>query len=227
MKNEIFKQVKSITQILLEKNLTSSQNIPIIQKEEIVWNDFRNIVFSLKDSPYEKIYEECLVYKDYNFVMFDQAIIQMRYRFRRDNLLEHVLGYYPNPSQENFLDSPINFEEDYYGTTPFSENIDSTSVKFPLRFDYDIAVHNPCDHPISHLTLGNNTSCRIPVSKALTPNKFMLFILRSFYFEKFKILFTNDDFRCELIFNESIIDDEKEMLHINYNKSKSPLLERL
>ena len=52
----------------------------------------------------------------------------------------------------------------------------------PCRFDHDgregVAVE--LAHPVSHLTLGQYTACRIPVSTSVTSHAFVDFVLRSF-----------------------------------------------
>ena len=37
-------------------------------------------------------------------------------------------------------------------------------------------------HPASHVTFGQFLNCRIPVSMPVTPRKFILFLLRNFYY---------------------------------------------
>lgn len=75
------------------------------------------------------------------------------------------------------------FPEDYDTDQWYTDIIGDFSVKVPLRFDYSSseAEHIDVDHPKSHLTLGQYKGCRIPVSSALTPNRFMRFVLRNFY----------------------------------------------
>lgn len=58
---------------------------------------------------------------------------------------------------------------------------DEESVPVFLRIDYDPKNHVECDHPASHLTLGNNETCRIPIQDAISFSEFMRFVLLHFY----------------------------------------------
>jgi hypothetical protein len=135
------------------------------------------------------------------------------------NILERQrLAFYPNPNVERFQDNPDEYEELYFGNTLFTNISEKKVVVFPVRFDFDkdITKFVEFDHSYSHLTLGNYQNCRIPVSGPISPNRFMLFVLRNFYFDKFIECFDNSDFRCDLAFDNLLTKDERTLIHINY-----------
>lgn len=255
MKKDILAQIKDITSKLLSGALQIDYNESIItgqSKEEITWANSKNIAFTLKNKSYEEIYREIDKERDYNFKMLDSAVVQMKYRFYKNDVIEHILAYYPNPNIEGFKDNPEDYERDYYGNKLFSEISSKKIVVFPIRFDYSQAFTD-CEHPFVHATFGNYESCRIPAFAPISPNRFILFILRSFYFEKFAEVF-NDDFEkkcqkgineidsnkrlskeekeknvlkikneflnslfaCELKFSQTISQNEKKMIHFNF-----------
>jgi hypothetical protein len=219
MRNEVMRQIKNITKIFIENNLSVYQKFPAFAGHNIVWDGFKDISFALQKEKYEVIYTECLKEKDFNILMLDGALIQFMYKFYRDNLLEHRLTFYPNPSIERFQDNPEVYEELYYGEKLFSEVFDEKVVCTPIRFDFnsDDNIHVDVDHAKSHLTIGNYTNCRIPVKAPLSPHRFIRFILRSFYREKFVSLFTDDTFKCDENLGETITGNEKKQVHMSWN----------
>lgn len=185
---------------------------------EIVWEGYKDISSALRNRPYEEIYSECLKEGAYNLKLIDGALVQMMYVCNGKGISKHRLAFYPNPDVERFQDNPEAFEEAHFGNDLFSEIYEKKAVIFPVRFDYDSDEKRYVehDHTYSHLTLGNYRNCRIPVSKPITPNKFILFILRNFYFDKFKEHYTNEDFPCDLKMESLLSEDEAKQIHLNY-----------
>jgi len=223
MKNDIKAQIDRITIELIKKGLTVSENFPIISGNEVIWQNFKAITHALKNSSYHDTYHKFLEDKAYNFILIDLTIVQLMYRFDvGNNLIEHRLALYPHPDLERFLDDPTNFETKYYSDRAFSDivsNIENSASKFPIRFDFnaDDSIAIDCDHPYSHLTLGDYVNCRIPVISPITPYRFVKFILRNFYFEKYITNFSNLDFQCDLSFNKLITRNESKLLHISFD----------
>ena len=215
MRRKVIKQIKNITLGLVDGGLSIRQNQPIYQgnTKTITWANYQNLAFTLKDEPYPDIYEQCRSNGDYNIMMLDGALLQMKYMFKHDKITEHVLHYMPNPSMENFQDNPETFEETHFGSKLFSDIIDEKVISFPIRFDFTEDVHTELDHPKSHVTLGNLSDCRIPVSKPLSPYKFICFILRNFYFQKLGEVST--DLCCQIRIPETITDEEKKLVHFS------------
>ena len=213
----IYKQVENINRLLIQTSFSTSFNYPSEKNGVITWSDFKDISFALKNQPYGELYNECLKEGAYNFILLDGAIIQMMYVCDSQKILKHRLAYYPNPDMERFVDSPDDYEEIHYGDNLFSDMFNRHVVSFPLRFDFDsdIANYIEHDHSYSHLTLGNYKNCRIPVSRPLSPNKFILFVLRAFYLEKFKSALEFRNFECELSIENVISENELKYFYIN------------
>jgi hypothetical protein len=214
-RTDINTQIRNLTQLLVEKSIVVSQNYPVYGENKITWANFQNLAFSLKDESYETIYENCKNAKDYNFMLIDGALIQMQYEFHRNNLVSHILSFYPNPNFENYQDNPEEFEELYFGTDLFTDMLEKKTIIFPLRFDYS-QVHNEIIHPKVHATFGNYRDCRIPISKPLSPNRFISFILRNFYHFKFIEENLHEEISLDLSFTEQVTNDEKKLLHLTY-----------
>ena len=215
---EYYKSISHITEKLIEKGFAVSYNFPSNTHNTISWSGEKNLTHVLKGQPYKDVYYQCLNQGDYNFKLLDHALIQIYYQFDGSSIASHRLAYLPHPEFENLQQNPEDFEELHYGNNLFSEMSDKIIITTPMRFEYDIDIdkHVEFDHPKAHLTLGNYKNCRIPINKPISPNKFMLFILRSFYLDRFNEHFTNDDFICKFITQESISEKEKKMIYFNH-----------
>ncbi len=218
IRQEIHRQLKYITRLLVEKSIAIHQKWPIFDpnKRQIIWERFKNIAFSLKNEPYEIVYNKIVEMEDYNFLLLDGAVIQMMYEFdHRNNIIGHILSFYPHYDLTRYQDMPEDYEKLFYGTRLFVDIREEKVVTFPLRFDFS-QTHNEIIHPKVHLTLGNYKDCRIPVSKPLSPNRFISFILRNFYFQKFKETNIEKDLKDDLVFEETITEKERYLLHFHY-----------
>ncbi len=186
----------------------------------LIWDGYKNLSFTLKDESYNVIYENLLKDKDYNILFLDGAMLQLKYRFGHDAVSEHVLAFYPCPDFARYQDDPAYFDEQIYRSDSlFTEMLDEKILCAPLRFDYnaDDAIHVDVNHPKSHLTIGNYKDCRIPLSAPLSPNRFVNFILRNFYFEKFNQHFSDGFFACPITLDSSITTNEKKQLHFSWS----------
>jgi len=219
MKREIFKQLRAITIALVEHSIAVAQNFPKVINSDILWEGFKDISYSLKEQKYEEIYDECLRERAYNFLLLDGAIVQMMYRFDGRMLSSHRLAFYSNPHIERYQDNPDAFEERYYGNELFIDMIEEKIIPFPFRFEFDNSDSKfiECDHPYSHSTFGNYGNCRMPVCSPVSPNRFIRFILRNFYFDKYKECLSDDSFDCSIGFPRTITPQESKLVHFNFS----------
>ncbi len=207
--NLIFTQVQEITSKLIRLNLSVEQNFPSHRDGNIAYSGINDISIAMKNIAYEDIYENLDKSKNYNIKMLDGALIQFLYSYQSDILSSHRLAFFPSPSLESFQNEPNLYEEDEIYADILAKNI----VTFPIRFDYDPSNFDELNHPKTHVTFGQYKNCRIPVTKPLTPELFMNFILRNFYntaYQKHseKISISNNSFE------ETITDREKGVFHL-------------
>lgn len=214
----IVKQIKHINSSFIETSFQIDSNQVSDKNGLIVWEGFKNIAFTLKNIPYITLYKECIKERAFNLQMIDGALIQFMYKCHKDEILEHRLAFYPNPEADRYQDDPENYENIHFGNELFAEVYDRNAIVFPIRFDFcsDPKIYKEHDHTYSHLTLGNYKNCRIPVAKPISPNRFILFILRNFYFDRFKQFYTNNDFDCDLALTSLLSESEKNHLHFNF-----------
>lgn len=220
--NEIYSEINTITNVLVENSFTLDQNWPVRKENKIVSNNFKNTAFILQDNAYKELYSELIRNRDYNLKFIDGSLVQMLYEFDKKgkHILGHILSFYPNLS-EDYLNDALLINEDDDPDNQISKILNKQIIPFPLRFDYSQIIKEK--HPASHLTLGNYKNCRIPVSKPISPKQFILFILNNFYLntglknidERFEKIIANIG-NSELSLSCTISDDEKKYLHIHH-----------
>lgn len=157
---------------------------------------------------YRYFKENCL----YNFSLADGALIQITYKFSRDDVAAHRLCYLPSPDL-----TPYQLDQSLYEEgeeVMFADISHKGILPVPVRFDYDPKNAVNVSHPATHLTLGQLPNCRIPVLSPLSPVAFLDFILRTFYPTWYKQN-GQDKPKDELKMPVSITSDEKECVHIS------------
>lgn len=178
----VHSEITKILSYLIEIGIVSDQNFPTLQHlsnqtTEVGFPTPNGLSFLQKRSSYDDLYKEIQGERCFSAQFIDGGIIQLSYRFKSNELLQHRLAFYPSPSLDRFSESP----EDYMNDEVFHEIISRRIIAFPLRFDFDGEQAIDTNHPHSHLTLGDVTHCRIPLTAALTPRWFVEFILSNFY----------------------------------------------
>ncbi len=209
-----FRQIQRLTTHLVEVGLADDQQFPIWRESEVVEITFGNagyISVALGSSPYADVYRDFTRHRVFNAKLLDGALLQMMYIFSGDRLRQHRLALFPAPHLERFERDP----ESYVKDRVYAEIVARDILPVPLRFDYDSRDdrHVEVAHPRSHLTLGEYTHCRIPVTAPLTPHRFVDFVLRSFYRTR------SDEPVSDLpllsgIFASSVTPAERSVLHV-------------
>ena len=200
--NEVKNQINGLISRLLEKSLVKDQRFAIRRPErrgryvEITFCGAESVSIALKNIPYSEIYDRLIKAKAYNLKLRDGGLIQMMYTFENGTLVSHRLAFFSPPRLDEVQNAPEIYpddaDEDDDAPNDANEKEDAdavarNTVAFPIRFDYNARddTHKEITHPKSHLTLGQYQSCRIPVTAPLTPEHFMDFILRNFYYPDF------------------------------------------
>lgn len=180
----ITKQLVEITRHLIRIGLCDDQNYPSSKfagsSVTIAFDGAQYISSLMKDMNYCDLYNIILEKRIFNIKMIDGACIQFMYEFEKDHILRHRAAFFPSPDLEEFQNNPEPYEEDDI----FLEIVSRRIFPIPLRVDYDkcyIDGTSSTYHPTTHLTLGQYSECRIPVSSPVTPYHFMRFILKHFY----------------------------------------------
>ena len=177
-----FRQILCLTTHLVKTGLADDQQFPVLRKTDVVEVTFENaerVSVALGNTPYAEVYSDFARHRVFNARLLDGALIQMMYLFADEALRQHRLAFFPAPHLERFERDPESYEAD----AMYAAIVARSVLPLPIRFDYDSRDERHVDlaHPKSHLTLGEYTHCRIPVTAPLTPHRFVDFILRSFY----------------------------------------------
>lgn len=178
-------QINRIVRYLVREGLADDQTVAFRRRvvgkdtEEVLFPGSKYIGRALKRIEYIDLYQELVRERAYNAKMLDGTIVQMTYRFEAGKLEWHRLGLFPSPELEPFQEDPDMYLRDEI----YADVVERSVVPVPIRFDYDdrAETHRDVVHPKSHLTIGDNRNCRIPVTAPLTPYSFMTFVLTSFY----------------------------------------------
>ncbi|WP_420804237.1 DUF2290 domain-containing protein [Salsipaludibacter albus] len=166
---------------MVEKGLADDQRFSYIvdegTSELVTYPSELDYSYVLRERPYDETYNALKRSRAYSLSLLDGGLVQMSYRVEGEACVWHRLAYLPSPSLEPYQNDPERYERDVM----FAEVMDTRIVTTPLRFDFDPASADSAEHPSSHLTLGQYTNCRIPVSAPVAPDSFVDLILRSFY----------------------------------------------
>lgn len=217
---EVLKQISGIIRKLIELSLCNDQNFPIIQKTSstlVVVNPNSSHTSSLlKNIKYKELYDTIESTKNFHIKMLDSAYIQFMYEFDKRDILRHRLAFYPSPYLEEFQNNPEVYEYDEI----YADIVGDRIHPVPLRFDYDkkYLSFNGLYHPNVHLTLGQYTNCRIPVSAPLTPYHFMRFILKHFYKTSIRKYYEELPV-CDNCFPNALNGSDKSEIYLNIPSS--------
>ncbi len=212
---ELVADAQRAIRFLTVKGLSDRENVPYLHRNgkwsSVTFKGADGLVKMLKDKPYSELYSEMLAEQIFTALMLDGSLIQMSYEVSGSQVNRHRLAYLPNPSMALFDDDP----EVYLKDQLFADIVSRKVIVTPIRFDYDSRtnVHIPVIHPVSHLTLGQVASCRIPVSAPIAPSQFLDFILRSFYSE-FRSKHGNDFPPIGRFGIESLHPLESQLIHL-------------
>lgn len=212
----VVREINEIIPVVVASGLADDQNLAYEERTSrssyrVRYDGDEVLGAALRDRPYEETYELLRDSRSYNLLMLDGAMVQMVYEFVDNELLRHRLAFLPSPSLLEFQNDPdLYLEEQLY-----ADIIERGVVTVPLRFDFDKRddVARPIAHPISHLTLGQYSGCRVPVTAGVTPHAFMEFILGSFYRTATTAIGAALP-AVRLRFDESIDASERRVVHI-------------
>lgn len=148
--------------------------------------------------PYsEETYNRLLRNGDFSAVISDGSLLQISVRNSRRQVAESRLAYYPCPfhielsSEDEAMYLLHSHAEEYYADA----NNHTRKLRSHLRFDFSPAAGNE-SHPTAHLTW-NSTTCRLPVQRYMSPQRFITFILQIFY-----------EFDCSRFIQGKILESE-------------------
>ena len=175
--------------------------------EEVTLEGASEFSVAIREVPYTEIYRVLVDQSAYNVRMLDGGLLQMGYYFKHGQLWKHRLAFFPSPNTGTFQDDirALLRDNSYFGSA--AKNV----VPIPVRFDFSAdRTEGKYPHPESHLSLGQFTNCRIPVSAPVSPQVFADFVLRSFYSISIADTLPKD----RIFFDQTIAPSDTDILHV-------------
>lgn len=216
--NDVQGQLNKVFARVIETGVSVQQNFPVISingKGQTLGSLAGSSV-ALKNIPYSDIYTELESNKLFHIKLPDGGLLVFQYSFYTTGILrKHRLGFFPSPTLPTMEENPELYRYDQL----YGDIISNQIVRFPIRFDFDPENYRPKYHAHSHMTLGQFENCRIPVTHAVSPNGFLLFIIRNFYHKLY--LRHSNAFEKRLaicITGSCITDQEKGLPHFGFSQ---------
>lgn len=215
--NNIKNQLNSFLDFLQEQNLLLDRNDPIIvgtgkaHTQMLTWNKSVNLSKFFDEFVTIEEYLGHLKSRNFHAVLYDGGILQVTYIYKRQQIINHRLTYYPCPikfDREELMEYPLDELVEMYC-------IESKNIRMltPLRFDYDPESTKE-HHPTAHLHLSME-NCRVPLNSALSLGHFITFIFTNFYFHIWK----NYEYIRNLPLSSHDIclsDSDKNLMHLKW-----------
>lgn len=178
--DDVKRQLDAAFGRVIETGVSVQQRFPIVSNDGNgpTLGSLVGSSIALKDISYHDIYTELESNELFHIKLPDGGLLVFQYAFDTDGVLrKHRLGFFPSPKLPTVEEAPELYRYDEL----YGDILSKQLVRFPIRFDFDPKNYRPRYHAHSHLTLGQFQNCRIPVTHAVSPNGFLLFILRNFY----------------------------------------------
>ncbi len=211
--NDVFKEVRNITQELIRCGLAEEFNFPVVKGTDVIWTGYTDISFYLKNMDYVTIYSEMEKQRNYNFKFPDGGIVQLMYRYNLsgEELQSHRLAFYPSPSFEIYQNDAELYDADYI----YGDILNKEVLPVIIRADYNCEnTAGKIHHPYSHITLGGYKNCRIPVDRPISPAQFVKFLMEHFYYVPSTRLDFNFDMRSIVYFEEHLAECDRKKSHL-------------
>lgn len=163
-----------------------------------------NIVYD-KYASEEEIINKLLDGLQYTVLLYDKSIVQAEFKIDKNEIVKERLVFMKRHNRIWNVDEIK--EHDNLDYDWFSEE---QGIPIIFRIDHDSKNHEEKKHPKTHVTISNHESCRIPIKGIVTFSEFIRFILFHFYNIKLDLK------ENRLNINDTITEQEKKMIHINW-----------
>ena len=124
--------------------------------------------------------------EDHSLFIFNDAVGSPSYSFlhapiRADTMREFLKGKKLDITAANVRDNIEEYDL-VLETAPLRSHV------LPIRFDYDVSGYRPGVHPVAHLHIGLDNNLRIALSRRMSAQSFVLFVMRHLYPESWERL---------------------------------------
>jgi len=178
--DDVRDQMTSVIGRAIETGMSVQQNFPTETRSAAAQflGQLPGSSIALRDVDYADIYRELESNNIFHIKLPDGGLLLFQYTFSlQGDLIKHRLCFFPSPVLPTHEEAPDLYRYDEL----YADILTKQAIRFPIRFDFDPDNYVARYHPHSHLTLGQFQNCRIPVTHAVSPNAFLLFVVRNFY----------------------------------------------
>ena len=205
----------------IDKTLTELRNKELLRDEkapsQIATNGHKmEITFSGKNDSSRIVYDNHITSSkmidtllenyQYNILFYDKGFIQAEFIVSGNNVIKERLVFMKKHNK--IWDAEEIKEYERIDGDWFAEDF---GVPIMLRVDYAPDDHVDGDHAVTHMTISNHESCRIPMKGIVTFSEFVRFVLFHFYNIKLNLPV------CHSGDSDTITEQEKKMIHISWN----------
>ncbi len=205
----------------MQKTITELYNKNLIRdyrgiSDSQCGKDTYEISYSGKNATASIVYDKHVSGKDiiqallkelqYTVLLYDKSIIQAEYKIENEQIMKARLVFMKMHNriwEQEEIDESEYLEQDWFA--------EEKGVPIMIRIDCDVKEHVDGEHAVTHLTLSNHETCRIPMKEIPTFSEFIRFILFHFYGMQFELTEHRFDF------DETITEFEKRMIHMYWN----------
>ena len=185
-----FQNIQNTLYLLAEKGLTICSNSPVYQESSrginITWPNHVSGRYNCEPS-FGKIlqYREIVKSGAFTCLLFEGSMVRAAFSFEDEFLVSHSLLWWPSPFLIDSSDLEVGPVLDIFDLYAASEDWhEQIQMRTPVRFDFDVKISSN-DHPTSHLHMQSG-KCRLFVNSPVCFNRFIKFIFRNFYPDKYK-----------------------------------------
>jgi hypothetical protein len=149
---------------------------------------------------YRLAYHAAIRNGDFDMLLADESLLLFSYDNSGISVRARYIYYqwpYDFPTYQDWLaEAGLNYDEVVDGLLElYQQELSDAPQRMgigPIRYDHSIREYVSGFHPVSHLHMGHNNSMRLPISYAITPYMFVLFVIKQLYYPQWKDLARRD-----------------------------------
>jgi hypothetical protein len=133
---QVREQLQELVQRLISASISVKQSFPVLRTLAggvIEIGKRATTSISLRDIPYEEVYEDLTANESYDARLIDGGLLLFQYLFSpARELIKHRLAYFPSPVLPSVDEAPELYEDDEM----YGDILEKRLVRFPIRIDF-------------------------------------------------------------------------------------------
>lgn len=213
----VIRDIENVKKILYDNDLileAKGESIEAISKNgyTITWNGKNSSSTIIYDNNIgiDYIMKQLLENHQYSILLYDRSLIQFEFSIEDDIIIKQRMLFIKKHNKIWDKDEIVSISS-LQDADFFDYFFGNDGIPTMIRIDYDKNNFLDCDHPISHMTISNYKTCRIPIKSLMSCTKFILMILDHFYDLKIEKKYTDFEY-----IDDTITENEKNMIHLSW-----------